>query len=65
MGISETLEFHYQVVNLTPPDLHSLMAIGYWLQQTFDVNSYGFDLRSNTWKFARQEDYVLFLLTWS
>lgn len=52
------------MVNLTSPDLHALITIGYWLRDKFDQNTYGFDLQTNTWKFARQEDYVLFLLTW-
>ena len=39
--------------------------IATWLRASCEINTYGFDLQTNTWKFSRQEDYVKFVLTWA
>lgn len=65
VGMKEPLEFNYSVVNLTPSDLHGIYEIATWLRANCLLDTYGFDLQTNTWKFSRQEDYVQFILTWT
>lgn len=63
--MTDSKEFIYAVVNLTPSDLHGLYEIATWLKANCVLNTYGFDLQTNTWKFSYQEDYVRFILTWT
>ena len=63
--MKEVFEFNFSVVNLTSPDLHGVYEIATWLRASCEINTYGFDLQTNTWKFSRQEDYVKFVLTWA
>lgn len=68
MGIAvtvETSDLAYICVNRTNAELAELMKIGNWLQCNLEPNTYGFDLRTNTWKFNSQESLTLFLLVWS
>ena len=68
MGLNMTVdtpELAYVCVNQTNPELGDLMRIGTWLQANLAPNTYGFDLRTNTWKFDSQESLTWFLLVWS
>jgi hypothetical protein len=55
----------YVSIDQTPADLNNLVQIGLWCQKNLAPNSYGFDLRNNTWKFSSQENLTWFLLTWA
>lgn len=61
---TDTCELSYVCINQTAPELSDLTAIGTWLQANMGPNTYGFDLRNNTWKFNSRESLTWFLLVW-
>lgn len=66
MGITviDNTELMYVCVNRTNAELADIMKIGMWLQANMMPNTYGFDLRTNTWKFDSLEALTWFLLVW-
>ena len=58
-------ELIYICVDQTSAEIRNLVKIGYWCQVNLEPNSYGFDLRTNTWKFDSQENLTWFILTWA
>ena len=63
--MTDTLELKYVCVNQTDAEIHGLMKIGEWCVKHLEPNSYGFDLRDNTWKFSTAENLTWFILVWA